>query len=721
MFSIPTLESLLTQHAFNEACFVAPLSFWFEAIRNRFISKESRMALLKISLIILHTFYCQNLTLKNQEFILFGYQETIQQMIATLLIFIVELENNDTLNFSRLTTITEEHTNGLIRKLANYKHDYETTLTTCSEMVLVQFIKEIYDIQLNVRGRDQQGGVTLDPSMNQNIIPKNVADVANYFLKQAGWDVTTACTHRDIIDYVSKLSKTHDLINVQDVHSGDLISTRFHSMKTNLSEQEYQINNEDDDCIAGFPQVVEKIRIGKVLLRDQILEFIKKTENISLDNLIWQFDKKDNKKEEILYILQNLADKKEIYYENGTLSINEQRIESKDRIVKLKTQKQIELHEKSWFRSKKAYITSEPAYEKYLNHEENSDEDLDDHSQPKTKPMIWRKIESLTDKARFSSQEMQLLPAMLNDSKWKDISLKKEFIYADLPLHGFKNINENCYLNSLLQVLLNIKQFTDEIRDMNSNDQFIRGIKSLLESMDSSRPRVYQTHHLIRFLFPEHDANVQKDIIEVYDIIMGRFGNASQNFIKENFTIKLIKHQSAPENVKYTIYDNVLRLTTTGNSVNELIVKMQETQNGEAGYAYSIEYDTLPHILVVQLPRFNLYYHNDGSAEIIKDKRNIEFQKELQLEIIDETSRIYKLYSVIVHAGNIPQVGHYYCYLCFGDNWFKCNDSDVTQVEIDEVLSKRSGIECAYVLVYLDAEKIDTLLTKKKRYTKRSG
>ena len=52
--------------------------------------------------------------------------------------------------------------------------------------------------------------------------------------------------------------------------------------------------------------------------------------------------------------------------------------------------------------------------------------------------------------------------------------------------------------------------------------------------------------------------------------------------------------------------------------------------------------------------------------------------------------------SVIVHHGNNVHQGHYTCYVCKENVWFKCNDSEVTKVKLEDALCH---IQDAYILL----------------------
>ena len=78
-----------------------------------------------------------------------------------------------------------------------------------------------------------------------------------------------------------------------------------------------------------------------------------------------------------------------------------------------------------------------------------------------------------------------------------------------------------------------------------------------------------------------------------------------------------------------------------------------------------------------------------------------------QLEDIwkDETSAAYELTSVFIHRGSSPSWGHYFFYSRNlperPDEWFKYNDSEVTEVSKQEVFADTTGSTANPYLVRL--------------------
>jgi len=105
---------------------------------------------------------------------------------------------------------------------------------------------------------------------------------------------------------------------------------------------------------------------------------------------------------------------------------------------------------------------------------------------------------------------------------------------------------------------------------------------------------------------------------------------------------------------------------------------------------------TAPSILVCHLKRFAF----DEYGRLVRLNKRVQF--DLQLEIGDFMSRVnqarpppYELMAVLVHQGQSCDSGHYLAYVRNHDEWFKCNDSEVSKVDVETVLRQQ-----AYILIY---------------------
>uniref|UniRef100_A0A1J3J600 Ubiquitin carboxyl-terminal hydrolase 19 n=1 Tax=Noccaea caerulescens TaxID=107243 RepID=A0A1J3J600_NOCCA len=102
-----------------------------------------------------------------------------------------------------------------------------------------------------------------------------------------------------------------------------------------------------------------------------------------------------------------------------------------------------------------------------------------------------------------------------------------------------------------------------------------------------------------------------------------------------------------------------------------------------------------PNILTITLKRFQ-------GGRFGKLNKRISFPETFDLGPYmtsgGEGSDVYKLYAVIVHLDmlNASFFGHYICYVKdFRGNWYRIDDSEVENVELEDVLSQR-----AYMLLY---------------------
>ena len=105
---------------------------------------------------------------------------------------------------------------------------------------------------------------------------------------------------------------------------------------------------------------------------------------------------------------------------------------------------------------------------------------------------------------------------------------------------------------------------------------------------------------------------------------------------------------------------------------------------------------TAPSIMVCHLKRFA--FGNCGN--MVRLHKHVNFP--LKLEIGDYMSRVnkakpppYELVGVLVHQGRSCESGHYLAYVKCQNEWYKANDSVISKVDVETVLSQQ-----AYILMY---------------------
>jgi ubiquitin C-terminal hydrolase len=125
-----------------------------------------------------------------------------------------------------------------------------------------------------------------------------------------------------------------------------------------------------------------------------------------------------------------------------------------------------------------------------------------------------------------------------------------------------------------------------------------------------------------------------------------------------------------------------------------------EKCNTLVGASKQIQLYDVPEVMTLQLKRFDFVSLLGG-----KISKHIGFQETLNLaEFVGEDAMpqsqkvraTFRLYGVLVHAGNTTQYGHYYCYVKDRTGiWYKMDDSSVMRVQWQTVQQ-----DTAYMLFY---------------------
>uniref|UniRef100_A0A6I8RG18 USP domain-containing protein n=1 Tax=Xenopus tropicalis TaxID=8364 RepID=A0A6I8RG18_XENTR len=104
-----------------------------------------------------------------------------------------------------------------------------------------------------------------------------------------------------------------------------------------------------------------------------------------------------------------------------------------------------------------------------------------------------------------------------------------------------------------------------------------------------------------------------------------------------------------------------------------------------------------PNVLTLCLNRFDVFSENKIS-KMVTYPEFIDIHPYTSEK--SEGTINYRLYAVLVHAGNTCNSGHYYCYVqAPNSKWYKMNDDCVTPVDINTVLKLE-----AYLLFYIRYE-----------------
>jgi len=346
----------------------------------------------------------------------------------------------------------------------------------------------------------------------------------------------------------------------------------------------------------------------------------------------------------------------------------------------------------------------------------------------------------------LKNQELQ------HKNKLKYFSDKK---YARV---GLNNIGNNCYINSVIQILKNIPKFTYNFTKFNNNsEKFLTSLKYLLinmcnQNISSVSPLEFKTNLGIEN--KRFSGNDQYDstifYISLLNIIHKKLNKAKrENFkkldpskyknknLQERFEIwkdyYLSKNQSFIFDTFYIYYasefecnschDKAERFQTTNFldfpiiSENDLINNLEEcfdnyqmvknlTDKCTKCYKPSLSQQyiilELPPVLIINLKRV-------GERGAYFNEINIPFSLDMSKIIKNnKINSIYELRGFIKHSGN-ENYGHNYAYCknMFDDRWYEYNDSICSPLENEPKLDKIFFL--CYIQIGKDEESINYL------------
>ena len=297
---------------------------------------------------------------------------------------------------------------------------------------------------------------------------------------------------------------------------------------------------------------------------------------------------------------------------------------------------------------------------------------------------------------------IDILINKIKNKEVKNYNLDNNFI--NLPNRS-NNTSNNCFMNSLLQVLLHTKDFIDILLDENylqlflyniinnnnNNNNKIELIKT--KFIDSVTYNLYKLFYDIiynidineekykmndlRTIFYNNKLiqteNEQEDIGEFLEYLIGHFNDIIKDIFKNNIKITTTCNNC---NIKVT--------TSDFNYIHKLHIKskpldkiLEEYNNDEKIKDYKCEnckniYEATrntilsetSNILIIQLIRYinNLNY-------ITKNTLQINYNK-----IIKINNNDYELYAICYHSGTSVYNGHYWSYIKKNNKWYIYDD-----------------------------------------------
>lgn len=315
--------------------------------------------------------------------------------------------------------------------------------------------------------------------------------------------------------------------------------------------------------------------------------------------------------------------------------------------------------------------------------------------------------------------------------------------------NGLLNQGATCYLNATIQSLFHIPFFRNVIfqyeSDDGRNDQIIDSLQKLFYNLEhgsyscSTNSFTSSLHMDQQAIFTQQDAqeflihftetleNILKKDKEQKDKISYIFGG------KTIQTVQNDRHQIISSHEE-NIFELIIGLSdSVKSSLSNLIRKetIDDYNDDKTKTVQTVSMQTkllkLPRILRLLIKRYRL---DKTLNSFYKDNSRMSFEDELDLAPYvynkDQCGCTkYKLYSVIVHQGQIG-VGHYYSYIKpeMNDDWYLFNDSFVNHSNMKDAIENNFGNDVnnnnvfdiqsysAYILFYVRVDSIDEMFMK---------
>lgn len=295
------------------------------------------------------------------------------------------------------------------------------------------------------------------------------------------------------------------------------------------------------------------------------------------------------------------------------------------------------------------------------------------------------------------------------------------------------NNNNDCYLNSSIQILLNIPIFNSLFNDINyRSPEILKLFKYIIDTNKSTK--ILNGFHIKKILSNYSQLfnnNEQQDCHETIIILLTLIHEnykieydyddiylskeSYKSWIKEinlfgySYIIKnfmgQFKNITKCNNCDYNSiqYDNFnslsLQITDDNSSINDCLYNFIKNEKLNDAICEKCKNKTLikkttiwkfPNILIIQLNRF-IYINNYITRKI---NYNVLLQDTINIKSNNYVHN-YKLNSYIEHfGGNSANIGHYTANIFYNNEWYNTNDDVVKKI------NRKDKSNNVYIMIY---------------------
>ncbi|KAI5189209.1 ubiquitin carboxyl-terminal hydrolase 22/27/51 [Nematocida minor] len=297
-----------------------------------------------------------------------------------------------------------------------------------------------------------------------------------------------------------------------------------------------------------------------------------------------------------------------------------------------------------------------------------------------------------------------------------DVSKKYQCLNTNW-VKGFLNLKRTCYMSSLLQSILSIKEFIKNLLDIDHilkkcaiKECILCSLNRILHQMYSNTDGYVDISELIRIFWGHAPSFAKSEYQDVQEFFMF-LSSQVHSILKCNAMDKCPIHKTFGgtflstiqcacgrneasfelfTSISMQLHGSTLEETVDRYFNEELIHidKICECGNSKE-YTKKVEIKELPSVLCLHLKRYEMKNKN-----VLKIDTVISYP-----EVLIINDKVFNLYSIIMHSGDIDS-GHYIAYTRRNSQWYLTNDEEIMRVSLVDVLNKP-----VYILFYTEEDK----------------